>query len=83
MACTVAVESVIGEHYNDQIRELVELDPVKYKDLLEIIKKFRDEELEHHDTGLEHDAEKARAYQALTEVIKVGCKGAIWVAERV
>jgi len=83
MACTVAVESVIGEHYNDQIRELVELDPVKYKDLLEIIKKFRDEELEHHDTGLEHDAEKAPAYQALTEVIKVGCKGAIWVAERV
>lgn len=24
MACTEAVETVIGEHYNDQIRELVE-----------------------------------------------------------
>ena len=83
MACTVAVESVIGEHYNDQIRELVALDPEKYKHLLETITKFRDEELEHHDTGLEHDAERAPAYKALTEVIKLGCKGAIWMAERV
>lgn len=24
MACTVAVEEVIGEHYNNQIRELLE-----------------------------------------------------------
>lgn len=83
MACTVAVESVIGDHYNDQIRELVALDPDKFRDLLEIITKFRDEELEHHDIGLEHDAELAPAYSALTEVIKVGCRGAIWVAERV
>lgn len=83
MACTVAVEAVIGEHYNDQIRELVALNPEKYKDLLEIISKFRDEELEHHDIGLENDAEKAPAYKALTEVIKVGCKGAIWISERV
>lgn len=83
MACTVAVESVIGEHYNDQIRELVALDPEKHKELLEIITKFRDEELEHHDIGLENDAEKAPFYTALTEAIKVGCRGAIWVAERV
>lgn len=25
--------------------------------LLQLIKEFRDDELEHHDTGLEHDAE--------------------------
>lgn len=25
--------------------------------LFQVIKKFRDEELEHHDTGLDHDAE--------------------------
>lgn len=83
MACTVAVESVIGEHYNDQIRELVAINPDKYKELLEIITKCRDEELEHHDTGLEHDAEQAPFYKSLTEFIKVGCKGAIWIAERV
>ncbi|KAJ8317930.1 hypothetical protein KUTeg_003021 [Tegillarca granosa] len=58
MACTVAVEEVIGDHYNSQIRELMEDDPEKHKELLKIIKKFRDDELHHHDTGLEHDAEK-------------------------
>jgi len=86
MACTVAVESVIGEHYNSQIRALMadgEDGPQKHKDLLKILKKFRDEELEHHDTGLELDAEKAPAYELLSAAIKVGCKGAIWVSERV
>ena len=28
----------------------------------QVIKKFRDEELEHHDIGLDHDAELVRAY---------------------
>jgi len=86
MACTVAVESVIGEHYNSQIRALMtdgEDGPQKHKDLLKILKKFRDEELEHHDTGLELDAEKAPAYELLSAAIKVGCKGAIWVSEKV
>jgi len=86
MACTVAVESVIGEHYNAQIRALMadgEDGPEKHKELLQIISKFRDDELEHHDIGLEHDAEKAPAYELLSAAIKVGCKGAIWVSERI
>ena len=86
MACTVAVESVIGEHYDSQIRTLMadgKDGPEKHKELLKIISKFRDEELQHHDTGLEHNAEKAPMYEALTSVIKVGCKGAIWVSERI
>ncbi|NWR69641.1 COQ7 protein, partial [Centropus unirufus] len=57
MACTVAVEESISDHYNSQIRTLVEEDPEKYKELLQIIKQFRDDEREHHDTGIEHDAE--------------------------
>lgn len=40
MACTVAVEDVIGDHYNSQIRQLVEDNPEKHKELLEIVKKF-------------------------------------------
>ncbi|VEL15433.1 unnamed protein product [Protopolystoma xenopodis] len=36
MACTVAVESVIGDHYNDQIRELMAEDPEQYKALIEV-----------------------------------------------
>ncbi|GAB1609280.1 5-demethoxyubiquinone hydroxylase, mitochondrial-like [Argonauta hians] len=83
MACTVAVEDVIGHHYNAQIRDLVEDDPVKHEELLQIIKKFRDDELHHYETGLENDAEQAPFYKGLTEVIKVGCKGAIWLSERI
>lgn len=82
MACTVAVETVIGEHYNSQIRDLMEDDPVKHETLLKTLKEFRDDELHHHDIGLENDAEKAPLYKAMTQAIKIGCRGAIWVAEK-
>ncbi|XP_044513401.1 5-demethoxyubiquinone hydroxylase, mitochondrial [Gracilinanus agilis] len=83
MACTVAVEESIAHHYNNQIRTLMEEDPEKYEELLQIIKKFRDEELEHHDTGLDHDAELAPAYTILKNAIQVGCKAAIYLSERI
>ncbi|KAG8432969.1 hypothetical protein GDO86_017294 [Hymenochirus boettgeri] len=83
MACTVAVEESISEHYNSQIRTLMERDPEKYRDLLQVIKKFRDEELEHQDTGLEHDAELTLGYSLLKNLIQVGCRAAIFLSERV
>eukprot|EP00088_Acartia_fossae_P009404 TRINITY_DN14552_c0_g1_i1.p1 TRINITY_DN14552_c0_g1~~TRINITY_DN14552_c0_g1_i1.p1 ORF type:complete len:205 (+),score=24.34 TRINITY_DN14552_c0_g1_i1:38-652(+) len=83
MACTVAVESSITEHYNKQIRELSTDYPEKHEKLIATLSKFRDDEQEHHDTGLEHDAEKAPAYQLLTAAIKVGCDGAIWLTEKI
>ncbi|XP_010629930.1 5-demethoxyubiquinone hydroxylase, mitochondrial isoform X1 [Fukomys damarensis] len=82
MACTVAVEETIAHHYNNQIRTLMEEDPEKYEELLQLIKKFRDEELEHHDTGLSHDAELAPAYAVLKTVIQAGCRAAIYLSER-
>lgn len=36
MACTVAVEESISEHYNSQIRTLMEQDPDKYVELLKV-----------------------------------------------
>lgn len=81
MACTVAVETVITEHYNDQLRSLMENDEKIDKEILETIKKFRDEEQEHHDIGLDHGAEQAPFYQALTNIIKYGCKTAISVSK--
>ncbi|XP_043932828.1 5-demethoxyubiquinone hydroxylase, mitochondrial [Protopterus annectens] len=83
MACTVAIEESIAEHYNGQIRTLMEEDPEKYQYLLQVIKKFRDEELEHHDTGLEHNAELAPAYSVLKNIIQIGCKAAIFLSERI
>ncbi|XP_032897114.1 5-demethoxyubiquinone hydroxylase, mitochondrial [Amblyraja radiata] len=83
MACTVAVEETISQHYNNQIRVLMEDDPERHKDLLEVLRKFRDEEVEHHDTGLAHGAEMAPAYSLLKNVIQVGCKAAIYISERI
>ncbi|KAM3917646.1 NADPH-dependent 3-demethoxyubiquinone 3-hydroxylase, mitochondrial [Leptodactylus fuscus] len=83
MACTVAVEETISNHYNNQIRALMEIDPEKHKELLQTIKKFRDDEMEHHDTGLEHDAELAPAYFLLKNAIQVGCRAAVYLSERI
>lgn len=82
MACTVAVETVIVEHYNDQLRQLMD-SPNPDKELLETITKFRDEEQEHHDCGIDHGAKQAPFYEALTNVIKIGCKTAIKISEKI
>ena len=83
MACTVAVEEVIDEHYAEQERELETRGKAEEKPLLEAIRKFRAEELEHRDTGLEHHAEQAVAYPLLTSAIRLGSKLAIAVAKRI
>lgn len=36
MACTVAIEETIAHHYNNQIRTLMEEDPEKYEELLQV-----------------------------------------------
>lgn len=58
-------------------------DPNSDKELLATITKFRDEEQEHHDTGIDHGAEQAPFYEALTNVIKFGCKTAIKISEKI
>eukprot|EP00002_Diphylleia_rotans_P039221 TRINITY_DN904_c0_g1_i1.p1 TRINITY_DN904_c0_g1~~TRINITY_DN904_c0_g1_i1.p1 ORF type:complete len:228 (-),score=42.00 TRINITY_DN904_c0_g1_i1:73-756(-) len=82
MLCTVAVEKVIGSHYNDQLRTLHETRFKDEKDLRSVIRKFRDDELEHHDIALENGAEKAPAATPLTAMIQIGSHAAIWVASR-
>ena len=79
----ISLQASITEHYNDQIRTLAASDKKSHEELIQTISKFRDEEQEHHDIGLENDAELAPAYQALSAAIKVGCKAAIWLSERV
>ena len=83
MACTVAVENVISEHYNDQIRQLIADDPVQHKDLIELLSKFRDDEEHHHQTGLENKARDAFGYIVLSKGIQFICRTAIKVAERI
>ena len=79
MACTVAVEKVIGEHYHKKL-SLLKGD---HKKLKATIKKFAQDELEHHDIGIAHDAEKTPGYTILTKFIEMGCKTAIAVSKKI
>ncbi|KAK3810524.1 MAG: ubiquinone metabolism-related protein [Linnemannia elongata] len=83
MACTEAVETVIGGHYNDQLRELLKIDHPDIAELRKVVKQFRDDELEHLETALEHDAQKAPQHELLSNAIKQGCKAAIWISSKV
>jgi ubiquinone biosynthesis monooxygenase Coq7 len=78
MACTVAVEDVIGEHYREQAEQLGDDE----KDLRETISAFREDELHHKKVSLDEGAEAAPGYEALTAAVKTGTRIAIWLAKR-
>jgi ubiquinone biosynthesis monooxygenase Coq7 len=77
MACTVAVEEVIDDHYARQIAALAPRDP----ELAATLDSFRADELAHRDTGLAEGAERAPAYPLLSGLIKLGCRLAITLSE--
>ncbi len=79
MACTVAVEEAIDEHYAAQEEALGSSEP----ELKSAIERFHADELAHRDTALSHDAEQTPGYDAMKIAIKTGCCAAIWLAERV
>ena len=78
MACTIAVEEVIGTHYDKQAKSLKDED-----ELATTLERFRDEELEHRDIAKDHDGEQAIGYPVMRRVIQAGCRAAIKLAERV
>lgn len=81
MAATVAVEDVISDHYQSQLDTLASNKAEQA--LARSIKKFKAEEEEHHDIGLEHDAEQAPAYPILSSFIKAGSRLAIKIAKKI
>ena len=93
MACTEAVETEIGGHYNGQVRVLLqwvkEMEDrgeevgEEVAELVGTLKRIRDEELEHLDEALGEGAKFAGGYEVLNKVVRGGCRGAIWVSERV
>jgi ubiquinone biosynthesis monooxygenase Coq7 len=81
MACTVAVEEVIDQHY--QVQEQI-LEQFPNENILkETVSKFRQEELEHRDIGLHHGAQQAPFYKLLCSGIKIASKTAIWLSKRI
>ena len=79
MACTVAVEEVIGEHYAGQIEALGD-DEAELRDVVE---EFRADELGHRDTALGEGAEEMAGYAPFSAVVKTGTRLAIWLSERI
>jgi ubiquinone biosynthesis monooxygenase Coq7 len=79
MACTVAVEEVIDEHYREQIESLPESEAV----LKATLEEFRREEVEHRDEALSHQALDAPGYEVLSGAIKAGSRLAIWLSSRI
>ncbi|GAA5916418.1 hypothetical protein JCM6882_001555 [Rhodosporidiobolus microsporus] len=79
MACTEAVETVIGEHYNEQLEALKKdfPDHPSIPLLEKILVEFRDDELEHLDTAVANESQQAPAYSLLSAVIAGGCRWAI------
>ena len=79
MACTVAVEEAIDEHYAKQAEYLGEDE----KELRDVIVAAREDEIEHRDAALEAGAEHAPLFEPMRHAIKSGTKPAIWLSERV
>jgi ubiquinone biosynthesis monooxygenase Coq7 len=78
MACTVAVEEVIDEHYRDQAERLGDEDPA----LRETILSFRDDEAAHRDLAIAEGAKAATGYDLITAAVKTGSRIAIWLSTR-
>ncbi len=78
-ACTEAVETIIEEHYANQVAELAEREP----DLAAELAKFREEELAHRDLAVEEGAREAPGYALLAAVIRTGCRAAIKISEKI
>ena len=79
-ACTEAVETVIEEHYGDQI---VELEAAGETELASRMTKFRDEEVAHKELATAEGAAQAPAYPVLSALIRFGCRAAIKISEKV
>ena len=81
MACTEAVEEVIDKHYSDQIDEL---DKSGQEDsLLNSLKEFHADEVEHEMIAKKELDETSTALNIFKNLIKIGCKGAIKVSEKI
>ena len=81
MACTAAVEEEIDRHYSRQLDTLEKDgdDP----ELAGMIERFREDERAHRDAALAAGAERAPAYPLLSAAIRLGCRAAIRLSERI
>ncbi len=80
MACTAAVETEIDAHYAAQLDAL---ENGADDDLRATIEKFRADEAKHRDTAIAHGAEQTPGYEMMSKLIRLGCRVAIRVSEKI
>ncbi|RNF26527.1 ubiquinone biosynthesis protein COQ7 [Trypanosoma conorhini] len=93
MCCHAAVEITIAGHYNDQLRELEAMENVgtvlkdgdakAWKDVKDIVVKFRNEEEHHQRLGETNGADQAPAYPILYNGIRLACKMGVALAKKI
>jgi ubiquinone biosynthesis monooxygenase Coq7 len=85
MACTAAIEEEIDRHYGGQLDELQAAEGTEEEDpeLAGIIEEFRADEQAHRDAALAAGAERAPAYPLLSAAIRLGCRTAIRLSEKI
>ena len=79
MACTAAVEEEIDRHYSKQLEDLGDDDA----ELAALIAEFREDERAHKAAALAAGAERAPAFALLSGAIRLGCRAAIRLSERI
>jgi ubiquinone biosynthesis monooxygenase Coq7 len=79
MACTIAVEEVIDDHYAQQARALGDDEAV----LRDRIEEFRGHEIAHRREAEAQGGRQAGGYELLSAAIKTGSRLAIWLSERI
>jgi ubiquinone biosynthesis monooxygenase Coq7 len=81
MACTAAVEEEIDRHYTRQLDRLEANgdDP----ELAAMIERFRTDERAHRDAAYAAGAERAPGFPVLRAAIRLGCRAAIRLSERI
>ena len=78
-ACTEAVEEVIEQHYARQSQALEGVD----EELKDLVDRFREDEIAHRDTAVEQGARDAVGYPVLSALIRIGCRAAIRISEKI
>ena len=81
--CTAAVETEIDAHYAAQLEALADSEDKADKELAKKIEKFRADEAAHKHTALEHGAEETPGFEAMSRLIRFGCRVAIRASEKI
>jgi len=80
-ACTIAVEEVIVDHYQQQINELQTIP--NQQELLATIQQFQQEEEHHRTIAEQREGKQFYGYNALSSIVKTITKTAIYISKKV